>query len=112
MVSKERLRSIALGTVIAYTSGAFLSVVVAHILQIAVPGSGLGERIILPVAKGMEFLDSHWKAALIVLLPFVTPIVRDLLPRVRKIGSLELEAVDLEPEGVREKPAQAEGDEQ
>lgn len=46
--------------------------------------SDLGERIIAPVTRALEFLDNDWKAVLMLVAPFVTPIVRDLIPRLRK----------------------------
>ncbi len=73
------------------------------------PRSGVAQRIVWPVVKGLEFLDSHWKSALILLaLPFVAPFVEDLIARVTKIGSIEF-GVPLETIGVREKP-QSSGD--
>jgi len=88
-----------------YVSATVLSVVFAHVLRVAVPGSGLAERIVAPVAGALEFLDTHWKSVLIIVAPFLAPVVRELVPRLRKVGSVEFDAVPLEPIGVREKPA-------
>ncbi len=99
-----RFRSIALTVVSAYLSVAVLSVMIAHVLFIAKPSTGLGERVILPLVKGLDFLDTHWKAVLIVVFPFVAPLARDLVPRLRKAWGLEFDAVPLESERVREKP--------
>jgi hypothetical protein len=101
----RRTRSIALICVIIYVSIVILSVVAAHVLVIAWPQSGLGERVIGPVAKGLEFLDSHWKSVLILVTPFFAPVLRDLIRRLRKAGPYEFDPVPLEAEGVREKPA-------
>ena len=102
-----RLRAIALIFVLVYLSAAALSLVVAHILIVVRPESGLGERLIGPVGRGLEFLDTHWKGVLIMVVPFIAPIVRELIPRLRKAGSFEFDAVPLVPEGVREKPSSA-----
>jgi hypothetical protein len=98
-----RLREIALACVNLYVGAVFLSVIVAHGLLIARPQSGLGERVIAPVAKGLEFLDAHWKSVLILVTPFLLPVIRDLIPRLRKVGSVEFDSVPLETIGVREK---------
>jgi len=42
-----------------------------------------------------------------MVVPFIAPIVRELIPRLRKAGSFEFDAVPLVPEGVREKPSSA-----
>lgn len=101
-----RLRAIALIFVLVYFSAAALSLVVAHILIVVQPESVLGERLIGPVGRGLEFLDTHWKGVLI-MVPFIAPIVQELIPRLRKAGSFEFDAVPLVPEGVREKPSLA-----
>ena len=64
-----RLRAIALIFVLVYLSAAALSLVVAHILIVVRPESGLGERLIGPVGRGLEFLDTHWKGVLIMVVP-------------------------------------------
>ena len=102
-----RLGAVALIVVLTYLSAAALSLVAAHVLIVVRPDSGLGERIIAPVGRGLEFLDTHWKGVLILVLPFIAPIVQELIPRLRKVGSLEFDAVPLVPEGVREKPIPA-----
>jgi hypothetical protein len=98
-----RLRAIGLILVLVYVSVAALSVVVAHVLIVVQPQSGSADRIIAPVVKGLEFLDTHWKGVLILVVPFIAPVVQELIPRLRKLGSLEFDAVTLEPEGVRER---------
>lgn len=87
-----------------YLLATALSLFVAHLLLIAAPHSGLGERLIMPVAKTLEFLDAHWKPVLVLAIPFIHPAAWDILPRIRKIGSVELDPVPLEKIGVREKP--------
>jgi hypothetical protein len=56
-----RPRAVALACVNLYVSAVVLSVMIAHALLIVRPQSSLGERIIVPVARGLEFLDAHWK---------------------------------------------------
>jgi hypothetical protein len=102
-----RLGTIALVLVLIYVSAAAISVVIAHVLIVLSPDSGLGNRVIGPVARGLEFLDIHWKGVLILVVPFIAPIVQELIPRLRKLGSLEFDSVQLEPVGVREKPSEA-----
>lgn len=78
---------------------------IAHVLLIARPNSGIGERIVAPVAGGIAFLDAHWRTVLIlVATPFFIPVMRDLIGRIRKIYGFEFDPVPLEPQGVREKP--------
>lgn len=105
-LSSLRPREIALKCVAGYASVTLLSIVVTHFLLVAWPQSGWGERIIAPVTKGLLFLDAHWKSALMLIAPFVVPVARDLIPRLRKVGSVEFDSVKLEPVGVREKPSQ------
>lgn len=102
----SRLSAIALKCVVVYVSAVVLSVIIAHILLIALPHSGLAERVIAPVARGLEFLDAHWKSVLILVAPFAAPVARDLVPRLRKAWGFEFDPVPLESEGVHEKPAQ------
>jgi hypothetical protein len=80
---------------------------VAHVMLVAKPQSGLGERIIAPVVRALGFVDGHWKSVLVLTAPFFMPIARDLIPRLRKIWGFEFYRVELETEGVHEKPAQA-----
>jgi hypothetical protein len=101
-----RLQAVVLACFNIYLGATILSLIAAHVLLIARPDSGLAERIIAPVAKGLEFLDAHWRSVVILIAsPFVAPIARDLVGRLRKIGGVEFDAVPLEPQGVREKPA-------
>lgn len=102
-----RLGAAGLVVVLAYVSAAAMSVVVAHVMIVVQPQSGLGERLIAPVARGLEFLDSHWRGVLILVLPFIAPILQGLIPRLRKLGSAEFDPVQLETVGIREKPSGA-----
>src|SRR5271169_4653851 len=88
-----RPRAVALVCLNGYVSAIFLSVMIAHVLLIIRPQSGLGERVIAPVGKGLEFLDAHWKSVLIIVAPFLLPVIRDLIPRLRKVGSVEFDSV-------------------
>lgn len=101
-----RLNAFALKCVAFYVSAAALSVIIAHVLLIVLPHSGWAERIIAPVARGLEFLDAHWKSVLILVAPFAAPAARDLVPRLRKAWGLEFDPIDLKSEGVHEKPPQ------
>ncbi len=101
-----RPRVIVLVCLISYLCASALSVIVAHVLAIIDPQSGIGDRIIAPTVKGLEFLDAHWKVVIMIVAPFVLPVARDLIPRLRKVGSLELDPVPLEPVGIHEKPGQ------
>src|SRR5579859_4853916 len=85
--SSFRPRVLALACLNVYVSVVVLSVMIAHVLLVLQPGSDLGRRMIAPVANGLEFLDSHWKSILILVAPFLSPVVRDLIPRLRKVGS-------------------------
>lgn len=98
---------LALACAAVYVSAAALSVMAAHVMHIIRPESLWSERLIAPVAKGIEFLDAHWKAVLILAAPFAAPVARALIPRLRKVWGFEFDAepVSLESEGVREKPA-------
>lgn len=105
-----RLSTLALAIAAIYLSVAAISVIVAHVLLVTSPQSGLAERIIAPVARGIEFLDVHWKAVLILVAPFAAPAARGLIPRLRKAWGLEFdpEPVPLEKEGApRAKPTQS-----
>jgi len=107
-----RPRSIALTCVNLYVGALSLSVVAAHVLLIATPQSGLGERVIGPLAKALVFLDAHWRSVLLLLVfPFIAPVAPDLLTRLRMLGPAEFDPVPLETVGVREKPAQVKANE-
>ena len=99
----------ALTCVAVYVTVVALSVMLAHILLILRPESEFAERLILPVARGLEFLDTHWKSVVILIAPFLAPLVRELVPRLRKAGSFEFEPVPLEDVAKGEKPDQASG---
>src|SRR5205809_3759010 len=73
-----------------YAGASVLSLVIAHVLLIVKPNSGLGQRIVAPVAGGISFLDAHWRTVLILIAtPFFIPVMQDLIRRVRKIGSAQ-----------------------
>jgi len=104
-----RFGSIALWFVVGYIGAAVLSVVVAHALLIARPTSGLGERVVAPLARGLEFLDMHWKSILIIVgLPFVAPMAENLLGRLTKAWGMEFVTLE-QVGGVREKPTKTLG---
>lgn len=103
-----RLSTLALICVAVYVILATLSVIFAHAMFVVRPQSGWAERVIAPVVRGIEFLDAHWKAVLILVAPFAAPAARALIPRLRKAWGLEFdppEPLPLESEGSpREKP--------
>lgn len=82
---------------------------IAHAMLVVSPQSDWAGRIVAPVARGLEFLDAHWKAVLILVAPFAAPVARGLVPRLRKAWGLEFdpEPVSLQSEAPREKPTQS-----
>lgn len=109
---RRRFSVFALVCIGVYLGMTILSVMVAHILLVLEPQSGLAERIVAPVARGLEFVDAHWKSILILVAPFAAPIARDLVPRLRKAWGLEFDPLPLEPVGVHEKPPLTDNQEQ
>jgi hypothetical protein len=101
---RRRFLALVLICVGIYLGAAILSVMISHVSLVLWPQSGVAERIIAPVAKGLEFLDAHWKSVLILVAPFAVPAARGLVPRLRKAWGLEFDPVQLEPVGVHEKP--------
>ena len=101
---RRRFLAFALICVGIYLGVAILSVMIAHVMLVLQPQSGSAERIIAPIARGLEFVDVHWKSILIIVAPLALPAARDLVPRLRKAWGFEFDAVPLEPVGVREKP--------
>lgn len=65
------------------------TVIAAHLLEICAPESGLGGRLIAPVSRALEFVDAHWKATLILLLPVVGPTMLDLVKRLKRFAEFE-----------------------
>jgi hypothetical protein len=63
------------------------------------------EGIVAPITGGLEFLDAHWKALLILVIPFALPFLREIVAYVRKVGPVELRDVPLEMIGKGEKPS-------
>jgi len=101
---RRRFIAFALICVGVYFGVAILSVMIAHVLLVLQPQSGSAERVIAPIARGLEFVDMHWKSILILVAPLALPAARDLVPRLRKAWGFEFDSVPLEPVGVREKP--------
>lgn len=95
-----------------YIGAALLSVMVAHVIFVISPQSGLADRIIAPVARGLELADTHWKSVLILVAPFFAPVARDLVPRLRRIWGIEFDAVQLEPVALRERAHMPPGERQ
>ena len=70
----------------------------AHILLVFHPQSRWAEGLISPVTRGLQFADSHWKAILLLIGPFLLPVARDLIPRLKKAWGFEFD-VPLEQAG-------------
>jgi hypothetical protein len=100
----SRTREILLTGVTVYVIATAFSLVLAHVILVIQPQSDFASRIIAPVAGALGFLDAHWKAVLIAVVPFLVPLALDLVPRLRKVGSVEFDPVPLETGGVHEKP--------
>lgn len=96
--------SITLTCLTVYAGFAIATVIAAHIFQIARPGSGWGARLIAPLATGLEFLDMHWKSALVLLVPFAAPFAHDLPTRLREVGPIKFDPVPLGSVAAKEKP--------
>jgi hypothetical protein len=60
----SRLGMFALRCFGIYVSATAISLMAAHIFLIMWPKSEWAGRIVAPVARGLEFLDMHWKAVL------------------------------------------------
>ncbi len=91
MNARARLNAIASTCIVVYASVTLLSLMIAHILLVLSPHSGWAESIIAPVARGLQFVDSHWKSILLLIGPFLLPVARDLIPRLRKAWGLEFD---------------------
>jgi hypothetical protein len=100
------LYSLTLGCVVFYLIAVVFSMMLAHVILIFHPDSNLAARLIAPVRSGLEVLDDHWKGALLIITPFLLPVAERLIRRIRKltIGDTKIE---LQDEGVHEKPAPA-----
>lgn len=105
LLRPEKLRAFWLACATAYVCMVALSIVIGHVLIVFLPDSAWGGRVVEPIARGVEFLDAHWRGALLLVAPFLLPVVGELLPRLRKVGTVEFDALQLEAVGVREKPA-------
>lgn len=103
---RRRFSAFAVICIGIYLGLAILSVMFAHFLLVLAPQSGLAERIIAPVARGLEFVDTHWKSIVILVAPVAVPAARGLVPRLRKAWGFEFDPLPLEPVGVHEKPHQ------
>lgn len=95
--------TIVLNGIVVYLLAVVFSVMLAHIALIIHPDSALAARLIAPVRGGLDFLDDHWKGALLIVAPFLVPAAERLTRRIRKftIGDTKIE---LEDAGIHEKP--------
>jgi len=91
MSASVRLYRIALISIVAYASATLLSLMLAHTLLVLSPHSVLAENLIAPVARGLKFVDSHWKSILLLIGPLSLPVARGLIPRLRKAWSFEFD---------------------
>jgi hypothetical protein len=89
--ARARLNTIASVCIITYASITLLSLVVAHVLLVVHQQSNWAESIINPVSRGLQFVDAHWKSLLLLVGPFLLPVARDLIPRLRKAWGLEFD---------------------
>ena len=89
--ARARWNTIASTCVVVYASVTLLSLMFAHTLLVFSPQSSWAESIIAPVARGLQFVDSHWKSILLLIGPFLLPVARDLIPRLRKAWGLEFD---------------------
>jgi len=71
-----------------------LSLIAAHILLILNPGSSSAEALIAPVSRGLQFVDTHWKATLLLATPIIFPLVQRLVPRLTKAYGFEFLPLD------------------
>lgn len=60
------------------------------------PSSALATRLAAPISVGLQFIDSHWKAALFVGALLFIPNAGELFRRVRKVivGPVSVELLD------------------
>lgn len=95
------------GCLLVYVALTLLTVIVAHILKIVLPDSGWSEQLVAPIASGIDFLDVHWKAVLLLItpffIPFFVPYIKELLPRIRKVWGVELDPVSLHEVAAKKK---------
>lgn len=100
------VRSLVLNGILAYLVAVVGTVIVAHVALIVHPyetDSNLAARLVEPVRTALEFLDNHWKGALLILAPFLLPAADQLIRRIRAFTFGDTK-VELENEGVHEKP--------
>src|SRR5437868_1845635 len=88
-------RQLAIYTLATYASVIFVTVALAHLLYLFNPDSAWAERLITPVRDGLEFVDLHWKAGLLILAPFFPAEAIDLVRRISKVAIGEVK-IDLE----------------
>ena len=93
------LRAVAEVSIGIYLTATAISLIVAHLILVLRPGSIFAEEVIAPVSRGLEFIDNHWKATLLVVAPLVWPVIRQLVLRVTKAGAFEFGAVHLKEAG-------------
>ena len=91
----EWLRATAAVCVALYLTVTCLSLIIAHGLLVF-GQSAEAEAIIAPVSRGLQFVDEHWKATLLLISPVVWPILRQLVLRVTKAWGFEFEPVALQ----------------
>jgi len=83
------LRAVAEISIGLYLTITSLSLIVAHLILVFHPGSVFAENVIAPVSRGLEFIDTHWKATLLIVVPLVWPVLRQLILRITKAGAFE-----------------------
>ncbi|SRR5579862_1056551 len=104
------LRVIGYYCLVSYTVFLLFSVALAHIVYEIDPYSGWSERLIAPLRNGLEFLDEHWKAALIMIAPFFVSEIRGMIRRVNEVA-IGGNKITMVPIGTYEKPNQSTSEE-
>jgi hypothetical protein len=90
------LRAVAEVCIAIYLTFTCLSLIMAHALLVYNQHSAVAEAIIAPVSRGLQFIDDHWKATLLLVSPLIWPVLRHLVLRVTKAWGVEFEPVVLQ----------------
>lgn len=90
------LRAVAEVCIAFYLTFTCLSLIAAHALLVCKQQSALAEAIITPVSRGLQFIDDHWKATLLLVSPLIWPVLRHLVLRITKAWGVEFEPIALQ----------------
>jgi len=50
--------------------------------------------MIAPVSRGLQFVDTHWRATLLLAAPIILPFIEHLIPRLTKAYGFEFLPLD------------------